>query len=308
MASRFYCLNPSCGADNAFVEDNTTGDIVCSACGRVAEARIIDNQGEWRNFADSDKDRARAQETDEFLEDLGTSVQASWNPNDGSKGELARMVKRNTMDLATRNLAAAASRISELCSRMGFPDSIKDKAKTLYKQFDESKTKIVRGGKNDALYCAILYLALKEEDVPRTFKELATSSAVSEAEIRKFYKIVTRVLPSNFKKPQPVNPADLVNRYCSRINLPPAVVHLAAEIARKAFSKLEGKSPSSIASASIYMAAKQSEREALAKDIAKAASIAPSTIQAIYREMLQWADELLPQDAMHLSSPTTPRS
>ena len=39
--------------------------------------------------------------------------------------------------------------------------------------------------------------------------ELATASGVSEAEIRKFYKIITRVLPSNVKKPQPVNPADL---------------------------------------------------------------------------------------------------
>jgi len=304
------CSNPACGMENSFVEDSNSGDIVCTACGRVAESRIIDQQGEWRNFADSDKDRARAQETDEFLEDMSTSVQGGsgmFAPGD-AKGELARLIKRNTMDLATRNLAQAAGRISELCARMGFPDSIKDKAKSLYKQFDESKTKVVRGGKNDALYCAFLYLALKEEDVPRTFKELASLSGVSEAEIRKFFKIITRILPSNFKKPQPVNPADLVNRYCSRIQLPQAVVHLAAEIARKAFHKLEGKSPSSIASASIYMAAKQSEREALAKDIAKAASIAPSTIQAIYREMLQWADELLPEDAMHLAAPVTPRS
>ena len=95
-------------------------------------------------------------------------------------------------------------------------------------QFDESKTKVVRGGKSDALYCAFLYLALKEEDVPRTFKgpsfiffvpgdialpfrlELATSSGCSESEIRKFYKVVTRILPTNTKKAQPVNPADLV--------------------------------------------------------------------------------------------------
>jgi len=75
------------------------------------------------------------------------------------------------------------------------------------------------------------------------------------------------------------------NRYCSRINLPQSVVQLASEIARKAFDKLEGyamlclrplstynlnffffsKSPSSIASAAIYMAARQNDREALAK-------------------------------------------
>jgi len=44
-------------------------------CGRVAEARVMDMQGEWRNFADSDKDHARAQQVDEYLDDLTTSVQ-----------------------------------------------------------------------------------------------------------------------------------------------------------------------------------------------------------------------------------------
>lgn len=33
-------------------------------------------------------------------------------------------------------------------------------------------------------------------------------------------------------------------------------------------------------------------------DISRAASIAPSTIKATYREMLQWQTELLPENAM----------
>jgi len=183
---------------------------------------------------------------------------------------------------------------------MGFSDSVKEKAKHLFKTFEESKSKIVRGGKSDPLFLAILYFALKEEGVPRTFRELARDSGVDESEVRKFYKVVDRELPASAKKATAVNPGDLVYRFGAKLKLPPPVMELGAEIARRAVSKMEGRSPSTVAASSLYMAAlhKNQDRPDLEKDIARAASIAGSTVKAIYRDMLAWKEELLPDGAM----------
>lgn len=58
------------------------------------------------------------------------------------------------------------------------------------------------------MFMAVLYLALKEENVPRTFKgitatfisyvlivELERDSGVREGEIRKFYKVIVKQVP-----------------------------------------------------------------------------------------------------------------
>jgi len=205
------------------------------------------------------------------------------------------------MDTNMKNLVVGAARLSELCSRLGFPDTIKEKAKHLFKTFEESKSKVVRGGKSDPLFLAVLYFALKEEGVPRTFRELAKDGGVEEQDVKKFYKVLLRELPVSAKKSAPVNPGDLVHRFGSKLQLSMPILELGAEIARKVTPKLEGRSPSTIASASLYMAARQHNRNDLEKDIGRAASVAPSTIKSTFREMLQWQSDLLPEHTMNLA-------
>ena len=42
---------PNCGA-NSWITNQAAGDIVCTACGYVGAARIIDETGEWRAYTD----------------------------------------------------------------------------------------------------------------------------------------------------------------------------------------------------------------------------------------------------------------
>jgi hypothetical protein len=49
--------------------------------------------------------------------------------------------------------------------------------------------------KKDSIVAAIIYMACKEEGVPRTFKEISKETEISEKEIRKYYRALNKILP-----------------------------------------------------------------------------------------------------------------
>jgi hypothetical protein len=63
--------------------------------------------------------------------------------------------------------------------------------------------------KTDAIVAAIIYMACKEEDYPRTFKELSRQTDIIEKEIRKFYRVVSKLLDRQEKR---TSPSELVVR------------------------------------------------------------------------------------------------
>ena len=63
--------------------------------------------------------------------------------------------------------------------------------------------------KTDAIIAAILYMACKEENYPRTFKELSKETDISEKEIRKYYRTVNKLLDRSDKR---TSASDLVVR------------------------------------------------------------------------------------------------
>lgn len=70
----------------------------------------------------------------------------------------------------------------------------------------------MRGTKKEAIIAAVLYMACKEELVPRTFKELAKETGIKEKDIRKFYRNLAALLPKTVNTAQAVSPVDLVVR------------------------------------------------------------------------------------------------
>lgn len=73
------------------------------------------------------------------------------------------------------------------------------------------------------------------------------------------------------------------------------IINLATEIANKAAVFLEGKSPSSIAAVSILAATKLQGEKRWEKDIAVAASISPTTIRNVFKELLPHQESILPE-------------
>jgi len=141
---------------------------------------------------------------------------------------------------------------------------------------------------------AVLYIACKEHGLSRTFRELSNQTSINESAVRRQYKTLYKQLGTTCTAP--LAPSDLVIRICSNLNLQKkSVAYTAQQIARNAVNRLEGKSPSSIAAACVFMAVKvEGIQGCTEKEVAKAASITPATVKNIFKLMEEMREEIMP--------------
>lgn len=111
----------------------------------------------------------------------------------------------------------------------------------------------MKGRANDAIASACLYIACRQEGVPRTFKEICAVSKISKKEIGRCFKLILKALETSVEL---ITTADFMSRFCSNLGLPNSVQRAATHIARKAgeLDIVSGRSPISVAAAAIYMA------------------------------------------------------
>jgi len=290
------CSNTNCRAEKGFREDIKTGDIVCTLCGRVAQEKMIDLGSEWRNFGDGGENKSRAETVDDINDKLTTNIQTSKQAerNNAAMSKLHQQISGNEQKALTQ----ASTKIGEFGAQMNLPNTVLKSAKKIYKDFETKKKRKIRGSNSDPFIVAVLYIACKENGLSRTFKELARETDIKEIEVRRMYQALTKHLGNGCgSRSIPVAPHDLVIRICSMLNLKEKVIYLAQQIAKNVASRLEGKSPSSIAAASILMAVKhEGVSECTEREIASAASISPSTVKNIYKDMEAMKDEIMPKE------------
>jgi len=288
------CSNTNCRAEKGFREDIKTGDIVCTLCGRVAHEKMIDLGSEWRNFGDGGENKSRAEGVDDINDKLTTNiVSKAAERTTAAMSKLHQQISGNEQKALTQ----ASAKIAEFGAQMNLPNTVLKSAKKIYKDFENKKKRKIRGSNSDPFIVAVLYIACKENGLSRTFKELARETDIKEIEVRRMYQALTKHLGNGCGRATPVAPHDLVIRICSVLNLKQNVIYLAQQIAKNVASRLEGKSPSSIAAASILMAVKhEGVSECTEREIAQAASISPSTVKNIYKDMEGMKDEFMPKE------------
>ena len=135
--------------------------------------------------------------------------------------------------------------VNEMGQKLHLPETVLEKACLLFKP--------VNGRSNEAVYAACLYMACRQEHVPRTSKEIYAVSTVSKKEIDHVYKQISRVVLER------VIPDDLVNRFCSKLGLTRQVRREVAELTVKHAET--GRPPSSVVAAAIYLTSGKSQRE-----------------------------------------------
>ncbi|XP_063358826.1 transcription initiation factor IIB-like [Cydia amplana] len=183
------------------------------------------------------------------------------------------------------------------------PKSIVDKSWDFYKQvwshlivyFQVHDDKNLKGRANDAIASACLYIACRQEGMPRTFKEICAVSKISKKEIGRCFKLILKALETSVDL---ITTADFMSRFCSNLGLPNSVQRAATHIARKAgeLDIVSGRSPISVAAAAIYMASQASEDKRSQKEIGDIAGVADVTIRQSYKLMYPFAAKLFPDD------------
>merc|ERR1711881_484527 len=180
-----------------------------------------------------------------------------------------------------------------MADRLNLPRMIADRGNTLFKQVHD--TKALKGRGNDGIASACLYIACRQEGVPRTFKEICAVSRVSKKEIGRCFKLILKAHDTNVEI---ITTGDFMHRFCGTLSLNKDVQKAATCIAKKAVDLdiVPGRSPISVAAAAIYMASQASDDKRSQKEIADIAGVADVTIRQSYKLMLPRATELFPQD------------
>jgi len=296
---------PKCpeNENHEVLTDDTNGIFVCKECALVLGKQIIHQGTEWRNFEDDgqrnkgDPDRIGGRET-ELLEDLGLSTVVGMGD-----ATLAKTHNRATMQSNQRALLANFQKIGHLANRLSLPRNIIERAQEMYKRVEDSKE--FKGRRTDALLAACIHVACKQQNVPRTFKEMC---AVIEVKKRDLSRLVSRIKALRLYKKSSTGKAatssdQLLDRFCSLLKLPQLVNRATVVIAQK-LEKLQfaaGKHPATIAGAAIFIASRLSVHKRSLEQVAAISMMAAGTIKSLVQLVLDGTDnekvslhELLP--------------
>ncbi len=284
--------------DVNLIEDYRAGDLICPECGLVVGDRVVDVGSEWRTFSNekSNVDPSRVGASENPLlsgGDLSTMIGRSSSDVAFDESGQAKYQNRKHMSSSDRALVNAFREISNMSDRINLPKTIVDRANLLFKQVHDGRT--LKGRSNDAIASACLYIACRQEGVPRTFKEICAVSKVSKKEIGRCFKLILKALETSVDL---ITTGDFMSRFCSNLGLPTSVQRAATHIARKAVELdiVPGRSPISVAAAAIYMASQASEDKKSQKEIGDIAGVADVTIRQSYKLMFPKAIELFPND------------
>ncbi|KAK6941798.1 Zinc finger, TFIIB-type [Dillenia turbinata] len=308
-----YCTD--CKKSTEVVFDHSAGDTVCSECGLVLESHSIDETSEWRTFANesADNDPVRVGgPTNPLLTDGGLSTVIS-KPNGASGDFLTSSLGRwqNRGSNPDRSLILAFKTIATMSDRLGLVATIKDRANEIYKKVEDQKS--TRGRNQDAILAACLYIACRQEDKPRTVKEICSvANGATKKEIGRAKEYIVKQLGVEMGQSMEmgtIHAGDFLRRFCSNLGMANQSVKAAQEAVQKSEELDIRRSPVSIAAAVIYMITQLSDEKKLLRDVSIATGVAEGTIRNSYKDLHPYASRLIPtwyakeEDLRNLCSP-----
>jgi transcription initiation factor TFIIB len=316
------------------VEEFSSGDMVCASCGLVLGDRIVDTRSEWRTFSNDDQGNDDPSRVGDAANPLlnGAQLQTSIAYGEGSRShELHRAHGRSTADKATKSLLAAYKEIGAHCDAVNIPRNVSDTAKHLFKLVDDAKA--FKGKSQEAIIAGCIFIACRQCDVPRTFREIYALTKVSKKDIGRTFKALEKffaqdiegkmaaataggkssvlnikvllyinsvlqgLLPQDgYKSSLSTSAKDLCLRYCSQLGLKSqqfTKVSQGLALKMSTVGDLAGRSPLSVAAACIYMASYLLGKPKTPKEISMVAGVSDGTIRTAYKYLYQERERLI---------------
>jgi transcription initiation factor TFIIB len=193
------------------------------------------------------------------------------------------------------------------------PRIVSDTTKTLFKQANDAG--ITKGKSQESIIAAVLFIACRQHNVDRTFREIHALTKVSKRDCGRSFKMLEKFFARHNAQQQQkiqdnggiVNPnekystttstkaEDLCNRYCSQLGLSAEITKIARTLAGKMTSvgSLAGRSPLSAAAACIYFASHLMKNGKTPKEISAVAGVSDGTIRTAYKLLEAEKDKLI---------------
>ena len=132
-----------------------------------------------------------------------------------------------------------SANLTLMAERLKLPKTIVDRANHLFKMVNDGELR-TRGRSKISIAATSIYIACRQEGVPRTFEEIAAVSAVSKREIGRVFKLI---LKAHKISVEVVTAGDYVSRFCGTLSLSRNVQIAATTIAKRAVDIEIGNDP-----------------------------------------------------------------
>jgi|TARA_B110000971_G_scaffold220748_1_gene265304 transcription initiation factor TFIIB len=280
------------------------GQHICGVCGIVQHKRLS-HEAEYRFYGDSDNKSSNPERvglpTNYMLPEssLGTLIKHRAYDNNSIK----RMVQYNSwhqMPYKERSLYKICCRIANRSKMNGLPTIIIERAKEFYNTIRD--VNISRGDNRDGIIAACVYFACKDENVPRSSKEIAGYFNIKLQDmtrgIKKFrdnWRLANNT--DDILKSDSSNPIDFIERYCSNLPIDVNIKHISEFIAIKSiFCNLVNDNTSpSIAAGAIFLACTVTNQNITKKQVAEACKTSEVTISKCFKKLNNRKLDLLPK-------------
>jgi transcription initiation factor TFIIB len=170
------------------------GQQVCTSCGTILD-QVIDEGAEWRNYEDSkgeDQCRTGFVTSDLLPESSYGSIISYKNIHSPNMKALQRLSCWSLSSNSQRSWMGIFDAINLSCTHAGLPKSIIMDACGMYKALEDAQK--VRGETRRALMGAAIFVACRNNDVPRSYEEIAKIMTVN---IRSLCKAVSHFSPTD---------------------------------------------------------------------------------------------------------------
>ncbi len=145
-------------------------------------------------------------------------------------------------------------------------------AQDMVKLFEDTiRSNDISGAQKETLIAVCFYLVMKDQDIPRTLKEVSSISGQST-------KTMTTLMKKVFPNMSQIQPHQIVQRFCGKLGIPRK---LAMELESKLtdLKQIDAASPDTVVASEIARLVKHHSLGIMLKDIAQVAGIAPLTIR-----------------------------
>lgn len=302
---------PEC--DGPIVVDTARGERSCNDCGLVVDEGRIDHGPEWRSYGEDNRRRTGPRKT-ALLHDQGLSTNIDWQNRD-AKGHMLSAEKRKKMsrlrkwdskfsvkNTDERAIRQANGEVQRMGSALGLPNDIQEIAATIYRRCQMDG--LLPGRSIEAMASASVYLAARQSGIPRTLDEIATVARVPYKTISSAQSYIRVELSLGVP---PASPTDYIPRFFNDKKIPDSLkqtsMSLAQSVAESEYSS--GRSPVSLAAASIYAAGIVEGRTVQQSVVSNAADVTEVTIRNRYPEVLAASPDVdLDEDDLEESNPS----
>lgn len=145
------------------------------------------------------------------------------------------------------------------------------------------KEDIALGFKPEEVAVATIYVACRSKSVPLLLKDLIIAAKVEASRVKGLYKRLLAHL--SIKAPIPDPEIYLVKRLAPKLDVDEKTLQIALEIIKKAKENMltQGKNPSGVAAAALYIALRRTNKPVSLSKLARTSSVTTVTIKNILK-------------------------